>query len=97
MAMSILKYFKHESKLPNPSGPSSKVVPSEGIKAANKEVVSCMKLTTEGVLSASVSATSRGTYKRFTAEQKAQIAKRAAEHRVAATAQYCSNIIMDAW
>ena len=62
-------------KLPNPAGPLSKVVPSE---AANKEVVSCMKLTTEEVQSAPVSATSRGTYKRFTAEEKAQIAKRAA-------------------
>ena len=88
--MSILKYFKRESKLPNPAGPLSKVVPSEGIKAANKEVASCMNLTPEEVPSASVSATSRGTYERFTADEKAQIAKRASEHGVAATARYCS-------
>ena len=88
--MSILKYFKRESKLPNPAGPLSKVVPSERIKAANKEVVSCMKLTSEEVPSASVSATSQGTYERFTAVEKAQIAKRASKHGVAATAWYCS-------
>ena len=70
MAMSILKYLKRESKLPNSAGPFSKVVPSKGIKAANKEVASCMKLTSEEVPSASVSATSRGTYERFTAEGK---------------------------
>ena len=70
--MSILKYFKCESKLSNPAGPLSKVVPCQRIKAANKEMASCMKLTTEEVPSGSVSATSRRTYKRFTAEEKAQ-------------------------
>ena len=40
--MSILKYFKREFKrdscMPNPTGLLSKVVLSEGIKAANEEV-----------------------------------------------------------
>ena len=46
--MSILKYFKREFKrdlcMPNPTGPLSKVVPSEGIKAANEEVSKVMNL-----------------------------------------------------
>ena len=54
VAMSNLKFFKHEFKrdscMPNPTGPLSKVVPSEGIKAANEEaskVMNSVKLSVD--------------------------------------------------
>ena len=101
--MSILKYFKHEFKcdscMPNPTGPLSKVVPSEGIKAANEEVSKVMnsvKLSLEEHNIPIVSR-SRGPYERFTPEEKARIGKRAAEHRVASIQPVIVvSIIMDA-
>ena len=88
----------------DPAGPLyiSKVIPYKGIKAANKEVTKVVdsvdaKCTNASSTSTSTttiqqlsSQTSRGPYERFTLEEKAQIGKRAAEHRVAATSRYCS-------
>ena len=76
-AMSILKYFERDSAMPNPTGPLSKVVPSEGIKAANEEVSKVMnsvKLSVEERYVPSGSR-SRGPYERFTPEEKARIGR----------------------
>ena len=85
--------------MPNPTGPLSKVVPSEGIKAANEEVSKVMnsvKLSVEECDIPTVSR-SRGPYERFTPEEKARIGKRAAEHGVAFTARYCSKHYHHQW
>ena len=57
--------------MPNPTGSLSKVVPSEGIKAANEEVSKAMnsvKLSVEEHDIPTVSQ-SRGPYERFTPEE----------------------------
>ena len=99
LATSLFKYFKCESVLPNPSGPLSEVVPSEDIKAANKEVKEVIQNTEAGThcsdTNKSAGAT-RGAYERFTAEEKVQIGRRAAQHGVAATVRFCSKNSMDA-
>ena len=86
--MSILRYFKRDSTLPNPTGPLSKAVSSEGIKAANEEVSKVVNLVKLSVEEHDIPSGSQlqGPYRRFTPEEKAWIGKRAAEHGVAATA-----------
>ena len=42
--MSLHRYFKISSKLPDPNGPLSKEVPSEAIKEANKSVERATKI-----------------------------------------------------
>ena len=80
-----------ESSLPNPLGPLSEVVSPEGtcIRAANKEVRAVQQSTRE-FHELDGGSKIRRQYKRFTAEEKAQLGKRAAEHGVAATVRYCS-------
>ena len=79
--MALYRYFKasQDTKLPDPQGPLLKEVPSTAIAAANNEVKHVVELQ-RGKM--------RGTYTKFTTEQKAEIGKRAAEHGVAATVRY---------
>ena len=86
--MALLKYFSRESPLPNLLGPLSEVVSAEGIRASNKEVKAVQQSMREFHELDGCSKI-RGQYECFTDEEKAQIGKRAAEHRVAATVQYC--------
>ena len=76
--MALHRYFK--TKLPDPRGPLSKVVPSTSIASANGEVRRVLQQTQK-----------RGTYAKLTADKKAEIGKRAAEHGVAATIRYYNN------
>ena len=80
-AMALYRYFKasQDTKLPDPRGPLSKEVPSTAIAAANNEVKHVVELQR---------GKTRGTYTKFTPEQKAEVGKRAAEHGVAATVCY---------
>ena len=87
--MALLKYFSCESLLPNPLGPLSEVVSPEGIKAANKEVKEILHRTRE-FHELDGGSKNRGPYEHFMAEEKEQIGKRAVEHGVAASVQYCS-------
>ena len=71
----ILKYFtlKRRSSLPSPDGPLSKVVPSEGILFANKEVLEVEdNCHVPSGSSASGSGHSHGPYKYFTTDEKAK-------------------------
>ena len=72
--MALYKYFKKESILPNPNGSLSESMPSSSIAQANLEV--------KPILSGKASAQEkkpRGAYIVFTEEEKAMVAKRAAE------------------
>ena len=79
--MALNRYFKvsQDTKLPDPRGPLSKEVPLTAIMAANNEVEHVVELQ-RGKM--------RGTYTKFTPEQKAEIGKQAVEHGVAATVRY---------
>ena len=80
--MALYRYFKvhsADSILPDPRGPLSKKVPSTAIASANEEVKSVVQQPAKRA---------RGPYTKFTAEQRATIGKRAAEHGVAATVRY---------
>ena len=73
--MALYKYFKkQEGPLPNPEGPLSSKIPSSSIRAANQEVKPLL------VPDQAVGKTQkRGQYKKYTAQEKAKVAKRAAE------------------
>ena len=95
MSFGILKYFtlKRKSSLPSPDGPLSKVVPSEGISLANKEVKEVLELEDNCHVpsgNASGSGHSRGPYEHLTADEKAKIGKKVAEIGVAATVKSLS-------
>lgn len=88
--MALYKYFKREpSVLPDPNGCLSKVIPSSSISEANKEVKPLLDTTqsVEPCMSAPVKLT-RGHYHVFNEEEKAMIAKRAAEFGVTNTIRY---------
>ena len=78
--MVLYRYFKRHSdnKLPDPRGPLSIKIPSTSIASANVEVRDVV-----GQESAS-----RGPYVKITAEQRAVIGKRAAEHGIAAAIRF---------
>ena len=81
--MSLYRYFSavdKTSELPVPTGPLSKVVPSSSIEATNSKVFAALKLDQEKK--------TRGPYGRVSAEKKAEIGRRAAEHSVASTVHY---------
>ena len=87
MSAGILKYFTLTCKsFPSSDGPLSKVIPSEGILLANKEV----KEVLEGDGMAppkgnTIGNHTRGPYEHFTPDEKATVGKKAAEIGVAAT------------
>ena len=85
MSVGILKYFtlKHMSSLPSPDDPLSKVVPSEGISLANKEVLEAEDNCLVPSGNASGSSHSHGRHEHFTIDKKIEIGKKAAEIGVA--------------
>ena len=94
--MALLKYFKPTNKtvgsiLPDPQEPLSRVVPSSRIEAVNKVVKpiveEAMKAEAKGN-----SLGSRGKYEIFSADEKAMIGKRAAEHGVLSTIRHFSKV-----
>ena len=60
--MALHRYFKISSKLPDPNGPLSEIIPSQAIKEANEIV----KQSTQN---AGSTKRSRGTYQKFTPTQ----------------------------
>lgn len=72
--MALYRYFKQHSKdkLPDPQCPLSIEVPSTSIVSANEEVRRVV----------SKEPAKKGPYAKFTAEQKAEIGKRAAEYGI---------------
>ena len=95
--MSLFKYFKKsnpaEQHLPKPNGPLSTQMPSSSIVAANKEVkVMLQSESSSGDSSADKNEKSskRGHYDFYSPEEKAHIARRAAEHGVTATIRWYS-------
>ena len=81
MKMSILKYFKRGSDLPDPEGPLSKKLDSYTIRLVNEKVKPEIKKSQRG---------ERGPYVKLTPSQKALVKKRAAEHGVTATIRHFS-------
>lgn len=72
--MSILQYFSHESKLPNPRGILNRQIPPSAIAAANEEV---RRLTAKNPKH-------RGSYHKYTPKERAAIGKFAHENGVQA-------------
>ncbi len=85
--MALFRYFatSADTVLPDPRGPLTRQIPSTAIASANGEV---RQLLQAQQAAEPVSATKRGSYVKFTPEQKAEVGKRAAEHGVAATVRY---------
>ena len=79
--MSLFKYFKvsSSSPLPSPSGPLSAEIPSTAINAANEEVLKALKASEDesGVKR-------RGSYKKYTAKEKATVGNYALMHGTSA-------------
>ena len=67
MALHHYSYFKISSKLPDPNGPLTEVIPSQAIKEANE----IMKQSTQN----GSTKRSRGTNLKFTPTQQAQEGK----------------------
>ena len=86
--MALFQYFKKVdgnypgTKLPDPQGALSKEVPSSSISAANTEIAAVFQPSAAGAKAV------RGTYLKISAEKKAEIRQRAAEHGVLATVRY---------
>jgi len=86
--MALSQYFNKVdgnypgTKLPDPQGGLSKEVPSSLISAANTEIAAVLQP------SAASTKAVRGMYLKISAEKKAEIGQRAAEHGVLATVQY---------
>ena len=89
--MALIRYFKPIAKkedqdhgLPEPRGTLSRIIPSSSIASANMKV----RATMAELKSSPSSSQRRGTYTKYTTEQKAQIGKRAAEEGVVSTIRY---------
>ena len=83
--MSLLQYFKRaEGRLPCPSWPLSRAMPSTAISSANKLVLA--KLDKSSMPSQS----KRGSYQKYTAEDRALIVKKAATDGIASAMRYFS-------
>ena len=89
--MSLYRYFSAVSEvpasLPDPSGPLSKIMPSSSIEAANSKV-SPLLINTKENDTCSGNLKKRGSYQKLTAEKRAEIGRRAAEHGVVSTVRY---------
>ena len=78
--MALLKYFAKSKSLPDPNGPLSSKLKPETIDSANRKVSALLAST--GSSSAKDDGSgqrSRGSYMKFTPEQKAQVARYALE------------------
>ena len=83
-SMALLHYFSKASeveKLPDPQGALAKDIPSSAISSANTEVQCIL----QGKKQQPAQKSRRKSYTKFTTEQKAENAKRAAENGIAAT------------
>ena len=80
--MALLKYFKKASVLPSPDGPLSDHMPSARIAAANKEVQKIMNLVEDD------STSKRGSYTKYSNEERTRVAKRASEMGVTSTIRF---------
>ena len=86
--MALFQYFKKVdgnypgTKLPDPQGALMKEVPSSLISAANTEIAAVLQASAAGTKAV------RGTYLKISAEKKAKIGQRAADHGVLLTVQY---------
>ena len=89
LIMSILKYCKPTSSLPNPNGPLSEKISSKAIELANAEVEKISHLSKE-----QVSEKTRGPrpnkYLILSPAQRFEVGKRAAEHGVTSSLRYFS-------
>ena len=79
--MSILKYFKRSSNLPDPEGPLSKELDSYTIRLVNEKVKPEIEKSQH---------CERGPYVKLMPSQKAFVGKRATEHGVTATIRHFS-------
>ena len=81
--MSLLKYFhpvkSNDERLPSPTGPLNKLMPSSAIASINLSVKEEIKQTARS---------KRAPYLILTPAQRFQVGKRAAEHGVTATIRY---------
>ena len=86
--MALFQYFKKVdgnypgTKLPDPRRALLKEVPSSLISAANTEIATVLQPSAAGAKAV------RGTYLKISAEKKAEVGQRAAEHGVLATVRY---------
>ena len=85
--MALLKYLKKSDSVPNPEGPLSSRVPASTIAASNKEVRS--------LLAKNKSERKHGRYSVYTEQEKAKIAKRAAEMGVTSTIRHFKTEFID--
>ena len=84
--MSLCAYFQKMNKscLPNPQGPLSKQLPSSCIESANNHVEEVTKqMTTEGA-----KGRKRGPYKKYTPNDKAEVANYATLHGTSAAIRH---------
>ena len=93
--MSLHRYFKISSKLPDPNWPLSKEVPSEAIKEANRRVEVATQDTSLGTSGGAKPGS--GTYMKFTLVQQVRVAMYAVENGNKATIhryskEFCSDI-----
>ena len=78
--MALLKYFAKSKSLPDPNGPLSSKLKPETIDSANRKVSTLRASTGSSSTKDDGSGQrSRGSYMKFTPEQKAQVARYALE------------------
>ena len=78
--MALLKYFAKSKSLPDPNGPLSSKLKPETIDSANRKVSALLASTGSSSTKDDGSGQrSRGSYMKFTSEQKAQVARYALE------------------
>ena len=85
--MSILKYCKPTSSLPNPNGPLSDKISSKAIELANAEVEKVSHLSKEQVCKKPCGPRST-SYLILSPAQQFELGKRAAEHGVTSAIKY---------
>ena len=96
--MALLKYFNKATVLLNPDGPLSDRMPSGAISSANKEVKDLVVRESDvpdSQLTNGPVKRPRGQYLSFTEEEKARVAKRAAEFGVTNTLRYFNKEFAD--
>ena len=98
--MALFKYFKVDKRvkednslgnsdavLPSSSGSFTQTIPASRINAINDDV----KPVVETIMDKGT-ATTRGMYEKFSADEKARVAKRAAEYGVLSTVRHFAKI-----
>ena len=98
--MALFKYFKVDKRvkednslgnsdvvLPSSSGSLTQTIPASRIDAINDDV----KPVVETIMDKGT-ATTRGTYEKFSADEKTRVAKRAAEYGVLSTVRHFAKI-----